>query len=146
MLLLDEITKGISKVLKERFPEKKIYVAEVPQDFVEPCFFIKLLKLDEKQVFGERYFRRYFFDIRYFPDKSTNKSRDIWNIVDILQDILELITLPNGSLIRGTGRNAENEDDILHYFISYNMYVIKKKKQEEYMETLEQKQHMKGSE
>ena len=68
-MLLDDITKGISKTLKNRFSNKKIYIDEVPQDFVEPCFFIKLLKLDEKQVIGERYFRRYFFDIRYFPDK-----------------------------------------------------------------------------
>ena len=145
-MLLDDITKGISKTLKNRFSNKKIYIDEVPQDFVEPCFFIKLLKLDEKQVIGERYFRRYFFDIRYFPDKIESKSRDIWNTVDILQDLLELITLPNGSIIRGLNRNAESEDNILHYFISYNMYVIKKKDQEEYMESLEHKQQVKGRE
>ena len=144
-MLLDDITKGISKTLKTRFSDKEIYIDEVPQDFVEPCFFIKLLKLDEKQVIGERYFRRYFFDIRYFPDKIESKSRDIWNTVDILQDLLELITLPNGSIIRGLNRNAESEDNILHYFISYNMYVIKPKQQEEYMEGLEHKQLVKGS-
>ncbi len=143
-MILDDIVKGISSTIKKEFLSMEINVNEIEQGFKEPCFFIKMLKLDEKQIIGERYFRRYFFDVRYYPDRN-KKSQSIWEVADSLQDILELITTPKGHLIRGADRNAEVEDNVLHYFVSYNMFVIKPKNQEEHMENLQQKQGVKGS-
>lgn len=143
-MILEDIIKGINRIIKSEFPSMEIYANEIQQGFKEPCFFIKMLKLDEKQIIGERYFRRYFFDIRYHPDKH-KKSQNIWGVAEKLQDLLEMITTPEGHLIRGTERNAAVEDDVLHYFISYNMFVIKPKNKEEYMENLQQKQGVKGS-
>ena len=143
-MILDDIVKGISGIITREFPAMEIYANEIEQGFKEPCFFIKMLKLDEKQMVGERYFRRYFFDVRYYPDKH-KKSQSIWGVADRLQDILEMIKTPEGHLLRGTDRNAEVEDNVLHYFISYNMFVIKTKNREEYMENLQQKQGVKGS-
>ncbi len=143
-MILEDTLKGISGTIIKAFPDMKIYVNEIQQGFKEPCFFIKMLKLDEKQIIGERYFRRYFFDIRYHPDKH-KKSQNIWGIADKLQDLLEMITTPEQHLLRGTDRNAEVEDDVLHYFVSYNMFVIKPKNQEEYMENLSMEQNTKGS-
>ena len=143
-MILDDIVKGISSTIKKEFLSMEINVNEIEQGFKEPCFFIKMLKLDEKQIIGERYFRRYFFDVRYYPDRN-KKSQSIWEVADSLQDILELITTPKGHLIRGADRNAEVEDNVLHYSVSYNMFVIKPKNQEEHMENLQQKQGVKGS-
>ena len=122
-MILEDIIKGINRIIKSEFPSMEIYANEIQQGFKEPCFFIKMLKLDEKQIIGERYFRRYFFDIRYHPDKH-KKSQSIWGVADRLQDILEMIKTPEGHLIRGTDRNAEVEDNVLHYFVSYNMLVF----------------------
>ena len=143
-MILDDVIDGIRSVIKNEFSSMEIYINEIQQGFKEPCFFVKMLKLDEKQIIGERYFRRYFFDIRYHPDKH-KKSQNIWGVADKLQDLLEMITTPEGHLMRGTDRNAAVEDDVLHYFISYNMFVIKPKNREEYMENLQQKQGVKGS-
>ena len=143
-MILEDIIKGINRIIKSEFPSMEIYANEIQQGFKEPCFFVKMLKLDEKQIIGERYFRRYFFDIRYHPDKH-KKSQNIWGIADKLQDLLEMITTPEQHLLRGTDRNAEVEDDVLHYFVSYNMFVIKPKNQEEYMENLSMEQNTKGS-
>ncbi len=143
-MILDDLIDGIRSVIKNNFLETEIYLNEIQQGFKEPCFFIKMLKLDEKQMIGERYFRRYFFDVRYYPNKN-KKNQSIWGVADKLQDILEMITTPEGHLMRGTDRNAVVEDDVLHYFLSYNLFVIKPKNQEEYMENLQQKQGVKGS-
>ena len=143
-MILGDIIKGISSTIKKEFPSMEIKVNEIQQGFNNPCFFIKMLKLDEKQIIGERYFRRYFFDVRFHPDEN-KKSQSVWGVADKLQDILELITTPEGHLIRGTDRNAEVEDNVLHYFVSYNMFVIKPKNQEEHMGNLQQKQGVKGS-
>ena len=143
--MMNGIIAGIGKALSDEFKDTyQIYMEQIPQGFKEPCFFIKMLKLDEKQMVGERYFRRYFFDVRYYPDKH-KKSQSIWGVADRLQDILEMIKTPEGHLLRGTDRNAEVEDNVLHYFVSYNMFVIKPKNREEYMENLQQKQGVKGS-
>lgn len=143
-MILDDVIKGISTTIINSFPGSEIYVNEIQQGFKEPCFFIKMLKLDEKQVIGERYFRRYFFDVRFYPDKN-KKNQSIWGVADKLQDLLEMINTPEQHLLRGTDRNAVVEDDVLHYFVSYNMFVIKPKNQEKHMENLQQKQGVKGS-
>lgn len=42
-----------------------------------------------------------------------------------MMDVLEIITLPNGDLIRGTGMNYEVVDGVLHFFVSYNLTLLR---------------------
>ena len=99
------------------------------------CFFIDLLNPSEKQIYGDRYFRRYLFDVQFFPTNE-KKSRQIREVLDKLHNVLEYITLENGDLIRGYNRKAEEQNGILHYFTSYNLFVNKVKEKEARMETL----------
>lgn len=38
---------------------------------------------------------------------------------------LEFITLPNGDLVHGTGMNYEIVDGVLHFYVNYNLTLIK---------------------
>lgn len=121
--MLNEIVNGIGLKLSKSFNGIDIHKEELEQGFEEPCFFIDLLNPSEKQIIGNRYLRSYLFDIVYFPKKKS--SEEIFEVLDKLYSVLEYIGLDDGTLIRGIERNSREEDRILHFFITYEMFIYK---------------------
>ena len=121
--MLNEIVNGIGLKLSKSFNGIDIHKEELEQGFEEPCFFIDLLNPSEKQIIGNRYLRSYLFDIVYFPKKKS--SEDIFEALDKLYSVLEYIELDDGTLIRGIERSSRKEDRILHFFITYEMFIYK---------------------
>jgi len=136
--MVNKIITGISQKLDSEFnsssDDYEIYTEEVKQDFQEPCFFITLLSLDQSQIVGNRYSRIQPFDIQYFPS-TTDINSEINEVTERLTEVLEYITA-NGGLARGTEMNAETVDNVLHFFINYNMIVKKDIAKEDSMENL----------
>ena len=60
-----------------------------------------------------------------------------------LHSALEYITV-DGDLIRGTDMHCEFVDDVLNFFVNYDMYVYKEDDGEESMETFEHNTTVKG--
>ena len=121
--MLNEIVNGIGLTLSKSFNGINIHKEELEQGFEEPCFFIDLLNPSEKQIIGNRYLRSYLFDIVYFPKKKS--SEEIFEVLDKLYSVLEYIELDDGTLIRGIERSSREEDRILHFFITYEMFIYK---------------------
>ena len=121
--MLNEIVNGIGLKLSKSFNGIDIHKEELEQGFEEPCFFINLLNPSEKQIIGNRYLRSYLFDIVYFPKKKS--SEEIFEVLDKLYSVLEYIELDDGTLIRGIERSSREEDRILHFFITYEMFIYK---------------------
>lgn len=136
--MINNIINGISQRIDEEFningDEYNIYTESVEQGLKEPCFFIFSLKPSNRQLVGNRYERKYPFDIHYFS-KSEEGNNEINEIIERLFTTLECITVDD-SLVRGTSMNAEIVDDVLHFFINYNMYVTKQVVKEESMEQI----------
>ena len=121
--MLNEIVNGIGLKLSKSFNGIDIHKEELEQGFEEPCFFIDLLNPSEEQIIGNRYLRSYLFDIVYFPKKKS--SEEIFEVLDKLYSVLEYIELDDGTLIRGIERSSREEDRILHFFITYEMFIYK---------------------
>lgn len=137
--MVNSLVNGISIKLNELFGDNyEIYSENIEQGLKTPCFFILLLNPMSTLKLGNRQLREYNFDIHYFPH-SYNKNQEINEVIETLIDGLEYITLLNDDLIRGTDIRAEIVDDVLHFFISYKMYVTKETPVEETMETLDLK-------
>lgn len=136
--MVNKIITGISQKLDSEFNSVsdyyEIYTEEVKQDFQEPCFFITLLSLDQSQIVGNRYSRVQPFDIHYFPS-TPDINTEINEVEGRLMDMLDYITV-DGNLIRGTKMKAETVDSVLHFFVNYNMHVIKEVVKEESMGSL----------
>jgi hypothetical protein len=141
--MINNIITGISQKIDEEFninsDEYTIYTDGVEQGLKEPCFFIFSLKPSNRQLVGNRYERKYPFDIHYFPS-TTEINFELNEMVERLYQSMEYIMV-NGELIRGTKMNAEIVDDVLHFFINYNLHVIKQVAQEESMEEILIKQN-----
>lgn len=117
----NEIVTGMTIKLNAVFGEEyDIFTEPVEQGLGDRCFFITSLKPQQTPMIGRRKFRVYPFDIAYLSDFG---EEDRLAVLDKLMDEMEFITLADGTVMHGTGMNAEMEDGILHFCVSYNTFV-----------------------
>jgi hypothetical protein len=136
--MINEIVKGISRAIYETFgDEYTIYKDDVPQDFNEPCFMIVYLNGSIEQKSPIRYFQYNLFDIHYFPKDELNSRTEMRSVIESLFLSLEYINVLD-NLCRGTKMSYEIIDDVLHFFVNYDMFVNKEVVKQADMKTLEQ--------
>ena len=117
----NDIVKGIAKALRETFGTGyQIHQNDIEQGLQTPCFFILSLPSAPSPLGKDRFLLKSPFDIHFFPaDPKDNASmqRTAW----MMWQALEFITLPNNDLLHGTSVSWEIQDDVLHFFVSFNM-------------------------
>ena len=142
--MVNDLIDAISVKLNQVFGDGvRIYSESVKQGLKEPCFFIAVLNPTQSPIIGVRYFRAHPFDIHYFPSKDGG-NQEIQDVASKLFDALEYITLLDGDLVRGTEMHYEKVDDVLHFFVKYNMFVYKQVEKADPMETLTVNNNVKG--
>ena len=134
--MINKITDGISVAINSEFGDDyEIYTKSVEQGLKEPCFSVLCLKPTINQFLGTRYHRTNQFCVHYFP-KSKNEPRlECYAVQERLMDCLELITI-DGDLVRGTSMHGEINDDVLSFFVNYDMFVYKEKEAAEPMNSM----------
>lgn len=141
--MINKIIDGISVAINSEFGDPyEIYTESVKQGLVEPCFSILCLNPTINQVFGKRYFRKNIFCIHYFPS-SDEKQSECHAVTERLMNALEIITV-DGDLCRGTDMHGEVVDNVLSFFVNYDMYVYKEKAAESAMDGIVHKMNLKG--
>lgn len=134
--MINDIIDAISIKLNQVFGDGvKIYSENVEQGLQEPCFFIKPLNPSQTQIIWSRYYREYPIDIHYFPQVQGNFA-EMMVIADSLMSQMDLITMINGDMIRGTDIHYEVVDGVLHFFVKYMMIVSISVTPDEGMDTL----------
>ncbi|MBE5886764.1 MAG: hypothetical protein E7284_10220 [Lachnospiraceae bacterium] len=117
----NEITVGISVKLNELFGEGyEIYTDDVEQGLKEPCFFIKLLKVQNKPLLGKRKNRTYPYIITYFP---IGGNKEMEEISEKMMDGLEYINLSSGDIVRGHSIESEIVDGNLQTSVQYDVFL-----------------------
>lgn len=121
--MINDIINGISIKLNQAFgSDYKIYKEEIKQGLKEPCFSIVMLEVFETAKLPNRYFRSYPFDIHYFP--KTNTKNEMYEVAEKLLNELEHITVLD-NLTRGTKMRYEVVDNVLHFFVNYDLFIKK---------------------
>ncbi len=136
--MINDIINALSLKLFEKF-NRKIYFEQIPQNFEENCFFIKVISNKEEQVVGHRYKVNTTFDIAYLSNPNNSDSEYLYNLLHQINDITDFLTLENGDVLRGTNRNNQINDGDLHHVVSYQHFRIKEHSKADYMENLEHK-------
>lgn len=121
--LIDAISIKLNQVFGDDY---EINSENVKQGLKEPCFFIKVLNPTQSQIVGQRYFKDNPFDLHFFP-KIEGNNEEINNVAENLFDAMEYIQLLDGDLVRGTHMHYETVDNVLHFFVQFNMFVKKEK-------------------
>ena len=137
--MIEDIVKGISRALYGAFGENyTIYKDDVPQNFKEPCFSIVHVQGNMDLKSSARYFSHNLFDIHYFPKDELNSRTEMRSVIESLFLSLEYINVLD-NLCRGTKMSYEIIDGVLHFFVNYDLFVVKDMSDVEKptMETLE---------
>ncbi len=92
-----------------------------------------MIKPDISPLLGNRSLRRIPFDLVYYP-ANPKDNETLMDVGEQLMDVMEFITLPDGSMLRGSGISYQIIDDLLHFFVSYNHTVCRKVENEPMME------------
>ena len=123
--MINEIVKGISRALYETFgDEYTIYKEYVPQNFKEPSFLILHIRGTNDVKSPVRYLMRNQFDIHYFPKDELNSRTEMRSVIESLFLSLEYINVLD-NLCRGTKMSYEIIDGVLHFFVNYDMFMVK---------------------
>ncbi|NGP58154.1 hypothetical protein FLT15_07045 [Paenibacillus thiaminolyticus] len=141
-ITVNDVRDGVISTLAKHFPEADIYGEEIKQGLEEPCFFLKLFPFAQDREFGRRYIRYHTFDIHYFPESKMDANEEMFMVAEKLLEHLEYIKVGEG-LCRGTKMESEIVDGILHFKVDYDIHVMREKKEEPYMQTLEQREGLK---
>ena len=141
--MINKIIDGISVAINSEFGDAyEIYTKSVEQGLKEPCFSVLCINPKMEQFLGKRYFRTNQLCIHYFP--SSDEPRLECNMVqERLMDCLELITV-DGDLVRGTSMHGEVNDDVLSFFVNYDMFVYKEREQADSMDSVKYNTDVKG--
>lgn len=141
--MINKIIDGISVAINSEFGDSyEIYTESIKQDLNESCFSILCLNPKIDQFLGKRYFRTNQFCIHYFPSSDEPRS-ECQAVIERLINCLEIITV-DGDPVRGNGMNGEIVDDVLSFFVNYDMFVYKETITEPTMETVDYNTDVKG--
>ena len=122
--MINKIIDGISISLNAEFGDDyKIYTESIEQGLKEPCFSIVCVNPTNELFRGKKYFRKNLFCIQYFP-KGEDKRSECMDALERMFDCLEVIKVGE-DLQGGTSMHGEVVDQVLNFFVNYDMFVYK---------------------
>jgi hypothetical protein len=140
--MINKIIDGISISLNAEFGDDyKIYTESIEQGLKEPCFSIVCVNPTNELFRGKKYFRKNLFCIQYFP-KGEDKRSECMDVLERMFDCLEVIKAGE-DLQRGTSMHGEVVDQVLNFFVNYDMFVYKVESTDA-METMDLTSNVKG--
>ena len=140
--MINKIIDGISISLNAEFGDDyKIYTESIEQGLKEPCFSIVCVNPTNELFRGKKYFRKNLFCIQYFP-KGEDKRSECMDVLERMFDCLEVIKVGE-DLQRGTSMHGEVVDEVLNFFVNYDMFVYKVESTDA-METMDLKSNVEG--
>jgi len=141
MTQINRIIEGLATRL-HALTDYPVYVDMKKNHVRFPCFRIKPLDQTSEHVVGNRYVQEHRFDIWFIlndADEVTDSRKEIHEMAEALFMALEYITLEDGTQVRGEEMSYRVTDGILHFFVAYNVFVLKERPHAEKMKTLNTK-------
>ena len=138
--MINEIIKGICKKLYETFgSDCKIYKENIPQGFTEPCFYIQHIQTFNHKKLANRYLRVNHFNVMYFPSKGNRQMEETHDVIEkLFLSLEEIFVLDN--LVRGAKMSPEIVDNVLHFFVNYDIFVKRPETNDNHMQSLNSNQ------
>ena len=141
--MLNKTFIGIAQKLNQVFGDShEIHIGSIKQGLSEPCFLINVLNPSYELIISNTYLLRQKFNILYYPENKVNQTEEINSVISTLQTEMEYISVDN-EIVRGTKISSEIIDETLHFFVNYDIRVVKNRILDPYMEELSQMERVK---
>lgn len=151
--MYNEFAKAITRELHKAFPNTPVRgLEEVKQGIEAPCFLVTLVSPHREKVVGRLYRYNVSYAVQYFPESKATPREECADVLDVLDEILEWITMKYED---GNGEKREKltyrddvesviVDDVLTTTVRYSdMYY--RPESGDPMETIETEVALKGA-
>ena len=123
--VINAIIAAVSQALNAEFGDAyAIYTEQIAQGLQEPCFFVACVNPTNRLFLDKRYFRENQFCLQYFPADTARAREECNAVAERLYWCLEHISVA-GDLTRGSQMRYEVVDDVLSFFVNYDMFVYR---------------------
>ena len=119
--IIDAICLAISSYFGDDY---EIYTESIEQGLKDGSFAVECVNPTNSRYMGNRYLQTNQFCIHYFP-KTDKPQAECLEVIEALCDTLELIEV-DGDLLRGTDMSNEMDEGVLHFFVNYDFFSLKK--------------------
>lgn len=123
----------VIQALEQRFPNMPVFGEEVAEEPDEPYFYVNLFAVAMNRELDRRYKRSHSFNIILYGVTIEGMH----DIAEQLYEQMEYINVDN-YCIRGHKMRHEMVDRQLHFFIDYDIHVMREKRVEPVMQKLKQ--------
>lgn len=141
--IVESLTVALSKGLENIFDKPRVYQDMLPMGYKSPCFFITHIDTQVDKRLFNRYRAVVNYDITYHPEERKFHSKEFSEVVEKMTYGLELVQLEDGSYVRGSNIRYEVQDSVLHFFITFDFFVIRAKERGTKMQVLHQRYGLK---
>ncbi len=131
--MIDQIIVGMAQALDDKFGYP-VHVNKIKQGLEEPCFLIKGMRGSQSRKMGIRFEQLKSFDVHYFPS-TDDITEECTAIEQRLYDTLEYVQTEAG-LFRAKEMSGEVQNDVLHFFIDFDFFLLKQPAKVDPMETI----------
>lgn len=135
---MEEIKNAITVRLGTKVTDIAIYDEKVQQGFEEPAFFVLPVTGGQSRGLNRRRVRTTLFDIHYFPPLDVARREACERMAVQLYEWLEYVEDIEGNKYRGLDIRHEVVDEVLHFFVSFRVHLMKEKQPETKMQTIKQ--------
>jgi len=130
--MINAVISGVCAALVREFG-CAVYTEDAVQGGEKPCFVVtcknpksgsvKDRYFTERQLIGRRYLLSAGLCVEYYPAAS-DKREECADVLDKLFSCLEYIGYGDG-VIRGGGMQGEFSEDMMNFFVSYDVFVVR---------------------
>lgn len=124
--MLNEILQAAIARIGQLLGEGTTVHGTVPEEGTpKPYAVAGFSEVSEKQMTGPRFLRRNQLHIRYMADMTSEAgAAAAYEAMDLLLEGMRILTLEDGSLIRGTGLNCKAVEGVWDFFAEYQMFLV----------------------
>lgn len=136
-MIEEKVKNGILARLDELEPDYDKYDEQIQQGFSEPAFFVRQIDGAQEQKLGQRFTRMLMFEIKFFPnpDSLTVKAA-CQNMASRLYESLVYVVW-DGITYKGLRLRHEVIEDVLHFFVSFEVGMMAEKEPVPKMEKID---------
>ena len=121
--MIENIFEAVADALYAEFgKEYKIYSDPTAQGTDEPCFFVLLLNSTFRRIMDNVYRMSNQICIQYLPSDKVNPKTEFRNVIERLMTTVDDITV-DGITVHGSDIHNENTDEVLNFFVNFDLNV-----------------------
>ena len=145
-MTLNNFTEAIAAKLSALWPDRKVYVDEIPKD-ADGQFFVGIIESEQEKHLDRRWKRSIQFEVLYFLKSKENMEFNAW--AEAMYDQFETLTVQETEqktrTIRLTGQKAKSNKNARVYQFTFDadFFFVLMSPEIPFMETLDQTEEVK---